>query len=169
MGQISVPVINKTGYSMYWSSMWDDKFNYSRFLKEDIYVRKFIPVLLEDNILINFKHKNRLTIFNNTNNKYNMHMHKDWNNTEIYNYINTLNKSIFYTSKIWILRYQSWVLIFFYIYSPSFNKLLKKSDISDTSVTDSVSHNILLNYYNSLIKLNHNYSFYKKALKKNSF
>jgi hypothetical protein len=169
MGQISVPVINKTGYSMYWSSMWDNKFNYSRFLKEDIYIRKFIPVLLEDNISLNFKNKNCLINFSNLNTKYNMHMHKDWNKTEIYNYINGLNKSIFYTSKIWVLRYQSWILIFFYIYSPSFNKLLKKIDFSESNVNDSISHNIFLNYYNSLVKLNYNYSFYKKSLKKTPF
>lgn len=169
MGQISVPVMNKTGYSMYWSSMWDSKFNYSRFLKEDIYVRKFIPVLLEDNILFNFKNKNKITNFNNLNTKYNVHIHNDFNKHEIYNYINMLNKTIFYTSKIWVLRYQSWVLIFFYIYSPSFNKLLKKTDFLNNSVTDSASHSILLNYYNSLIKLNYNYLFYKNSLKKNTF
>lgn len=169
MGQISVPVINKTGYSMYWSSMWDDKFNYSRFLKEDIYIRKFIPILLEDNILFNFRHKNNLYNLNSVNVKYNMHIHSDWNKYEIHSYINGLNKSIFYTSKIWVLRYQSWILIFFYIYSPSFNKLLKKTDILENSVSDSISHNILLNYYNSLIKLNHNYLFYKNSLNKNIF
>lgn len=169
MGQISVPVMNKTGYSMYWNSMWDDKFNYSRFLKEDIYIRKFIPVLLEDNIILNFKYKNCLTNIDSLNYKYSMHMHNEWNKYEVRNYVNSLNKSIFYTSKIWILRYQSWILIYFYIYSPSFNKLIKKVDILDNSVSDAVYHTIVLNYYNSLIKLNYNYSFYKNSLYKNNF
>jgi hypothetical protein len=57
--------------------MWDDKFNYSRFLKEDIYVRKFIPVLLEDNILLNLKYRNYLKNLDSLNNKYNMHMYND--------------------------------------------------------------------------------------------
>lgn len=169
MGQISVPVINKTGYSMYWSSMWDDKLNYSRSLKEDIYIRKFLPVLLEDNISSTLKIKNFSDKFLNLNTKYNIHLNSDWNRNEIYNYLKSLNRSIFYTSKIWVLRYQSWVLIFFYIYSPTFNKLLKKTDLSNEIVFDSFSHNILLNYYNSLIKLNYNYSFYKNSLKKSIF
>ena len=169
MGQISVPVINKTGYSMYWSSMWDNKFNYSKFLKEDIYIRKFIPIFLEDNILYNFKQNSNLSNSININVKYNLHLQNNWNRDELYNYINSLNKVIFYTSKIWVLRYQTWILIFFYIYSPSFSKLLKKVNNIENNVFDSISHNILLNYYNSLIKLNYNYSFYKNSLNKNSF
>ena len=53
MAQISIPMSNKVGYSMFWNSMWDNKINYTRSLKEDIYLNRFVNLVFEDNISAN--------------------------------------------------------------------------------------------------------------------
>jgi len=67
VAQISIPISNKVGYSMYWNSMWDSKINFSRSLKEDIYLRQFIPLIFNDKvstkILKTIKYKNFLKVF----------------------------------------------------------------------------------------------------------
>jgi hypothetical protein len=166
MGQISVPAMNKTGYSMYWSSMWDDKNNFSRLLSEDIFIKKFIPLLIEDNILIKNFNKNNFKANNvDLNYKYSLAFNVDINLNNVYSYIYSLNKIIFYTSKIWVVKYQTWILIFFYIYSP-FNKLFKdKSDgLNNFNLNNSVSNDIVYNYYISILKTNYNYNFFKASL-----
>ena len=50
MAQISIPMSNKVGYSMFWNSMWDSKINYAKSLKEDIYLNKFVPMIFNDSI-----------------------------------------------------------------------------------------------------------------------
>lgn len=83
--------------------MWDDKNNYARHLKEDLYIRKFIPTLLEDNVSLNFK--NFLPILgkdniNYINNKYNLQLNQDFNKNNLIKYIKSLSKTPFYFSKI---------------------------------------------------------------------
>jgi len=172
MGQISIPAINKTGYSMYWSSMWDDKNNYARHLKEDIYIRKFIPVLLEDNISFNIKssfYNPKKDNFDYINNKYNLQLSQDFNKNNLIKYIKSLSKVPFYFSKIWIFRYQSWVLIFFYMYSPVFNSFFKKENPEIEEFDNSLGFNILYNYYVSVLKLSYKYEFFKKSINKDLF
>ena len=48
MGQISIPASNKSGYSMFWNSMWDSKHNYNVFLKQDIFIKSSLILFFSD-------------------------------------------------------------------------------------------------------------------------
>ena len=128
MAQISIPMSNKVGYSMFWSSMWDKKINFSRSLKEDIYLHSFIPMIFNDNIsLKTFKMKN----FNETRKSdicqlYNLHLKiSSLSKSDFYKYILEVNKINLFKSKIWVLKYQKWIIIYFFAYLPIFNNLKK--------------------------------------------
>ena len=165
MGQISVPSLNRTGYSMYWNSMWDDKHNYTRNLKEDIFIKRFMPLFFEDSISSFLLTSNIIKKkFNNQN--YEIFIKPDQNLNEFKNYIIDLNKSPLYFSKSWILKYQTWVIIYFFVYSFSFNKLLNKNSVY---IDDSIFNpeiDILSNYYYTLTLSNYDFTFFKKFIYK---
>jgi hypothetical protein len=46
MGQISLPVLNRTGYTNFWASVWDNTSNYQQILKEDYLLRLILPIFL---------------------------------------------------------------------------------------------------------------------------
>ena len=48
MVQKNIPYINKSGYSMFWNSMWDNKNNYSKFLQKDYFIKSFINYFFSD-------------------------------------------------------------------------------------------------------------------------
>lgn len=50
MGQISLPVINKSGVSSYWDTSGDSKYEISLLYAKDFYVRSFITYLMRCNI-----------------------------------------------------------------------------------------------------------------------
>lgn len=170
MGRISVPIMNKTGYTMYWNSMWDDKINYNRSLKEDIFLKEFVYLFFEggSNFMIYLNLKNfqeKLEIFKK---KYFFHtkklIKKNDIGTEISFKLVIKRKKKFrpYLSKIWLIRYQNWVIIYFYAYSFNLSSFYKKS--LDLKKKYSKYANILSIYYDVLLKLRYNYNLYKKSL-----
>jgi hypothetical protein len=54
LGQASIPVLNRTGYSMYWLSSWDDLHSYSTYFNEDMFVRSLIDNLFHRKISTHF-------------------------------------------------------------------------------------------------------------------
>jgi len=50
MGQISLPVINKSGVNSYWDSNGDSRYEMSLFYSKDYYVRSLITYLMRSNI-----------------------------------------------------------------------------------------------------------------------
>lgn len=50
MGQISLPVINKSGINSYWNTSGDSKYENSIFFSKDYYLRKLISHLVKRNI-----------------------------------------------------------------------------------------------------------------------
>lgn len=165
-----MPIMNKTGYSMYWNSMWDDKLNYSRSLKDDIFLKNFMYIFFEGGsnfiIPLNLKHFEKK--FKLLKRRYNFQVKKVNKKNELgdivsYKYVTKKRKKFRpYLSKIWILKYQTWVIIYFYSYSFNlsvfFKKKLKKSDKFKKY------YNIVFNYYKNLIKINYNYDFYNENL-----
>lgn len=119
MGQVSLPMLNRTSFFTFWDSVWDDFFNYKRSVREDIFVKKLIYFLLIDQILfssyfislnfffflkkfpflniLKFKHYNDLTKFFKK---------------------QSIKTIPVYFSKLWVIRYQNWVLFSIYIYKP---------------------------------------------------
>ena len=149
MGQVSTPILNKVGYSMFWSSMWDNKINYNRSFKEDIYLKRFINLIFEDCASANtikFYNKQYSKIIFNT---YRIPT-KAKKPKELYKYLTKNNKIVFYSSKLWILKYQKWIILYIYLYLPIYNKLKTRIFIQN--------HNTL--YKDSILNL---YNFYKKS------
>ena len=122
MGQISLPVLNRTGYSTFWQSVWDDKHNFNRGLKEDFLIRTIIPYIFFDRIskqqqFISFKVVDESIILKEF---------VSWPTYAtpelVYNKLKYFflkkTKIPYYILKIWILKFQSWVLIYFNLYSP---------------------------------------------------
>jgi len=65
MGQINLPVLNRTGYSMFWQSVWDEKHNFNRGFKEDILLRKILPLFFQER-LVNKKQFLNYNVINNS-------------------------------------------------------------------------------------------------------
>lgn len=158
MGQIGIPMLNKVGYSMFWNSMWDNKINYSRNLKEDIYLNKIFKYLLNDNTSFNtLTHtKKREKMFN-----YKLSKSKHFYKKNLFK----LNKIIFYSSKLWILKYQKWVILYNFIYIPKFSEIskfnIKKGNLNKNSI---FFKNLYKIHMKANSKLKASYSFFKKKV-----
>jgi hypothetical protein len=135
MGQISLPVLNRTGYSMFWQSVWDEKHNYNRGLKEDILLRRVLSLFFYDR-MVHKRHFVNYDVIENSSILYDLDswsVFKD--NKHLYiHFLNSLkkkNNTPYYVLKVWILKFQTWVVIFFSLYVPSrkslSDKLKKKS------------------------------------------
>lgn len=169
MGQISIPMLNKVGYSMYWNSMWDNKVDFSRSLKEDIYLNKFVPLIFSDLISAKILKYSKSSIKKIDIDYYNIPT-KNKTKHEIYLHLLRSNKLNLYSSKIWILKYQKWLIIFFFVYLPRYNRLKKKLFFSKKiEQYDNSVFNLFAIYKKANIKLNFSYSFYKNQVNKNYF
>lgn len=128
MGQASIPMLNKVGSSMYWNSMWDNKINYTSNLCEDIFLKKFVPLIFKDNT--SFRNLNVLNLDRKQlkiiKNKYRLHISiigvKKTNFTK---YIVKSKKVESYFSRLWVMKYQKWVVLYLYVYIPKFSELRK--------------------------------------------
>jgi len=114
MGQISIPAANKSGYSMFWNSMWDSKHNYGIFLKQDIFIKSSLILFLND------YSSDKLFFFLKSDSKQNfkkyllndLKLKKNISFNSYYNFIrNSDNNNNLFFSKLWLLRYQSWVIL----------------------------------------------------------
>lgn len=158
MGQISIPAANKSGYSMFWNSMWDSKHNYSVFLKQDIFIKSSLILFLNDyssDKLFFFLKLNNRKMFK----KYlpvRLKLNKNLNYNNYYKIIRneSNNYSIFF-SKLWVLKYQSWFILNISILFFLKNEELKKNN-------DVNFDNWLFFYYKNLFNkpLNVNKKFY---------
>lgn len=168
MVQKNTPYINKSGYSMFWNSMWDDKINFSKNLQKDFFLKSFINFFFSDFIfnqfLNNFK-KNELNVdfFKN----YNFNI-LNFNKKFLKIYINSFCDSYFILSKIWLFKYQNWVILYFYLFSKN-NPIFKKNN-SKYKVKKNHLYNYLNNYYLNIFKFNKiNSNVSHNIFKKNNF
>lgn len=154
MAQRGIPMANKVGYSMYWSSMWDNlNKSYPKTLKEDIYLRKIMPFFFDDKNSINIL-KLRKKINKKDIEKYLIHSNRKEINKDLLKYLFKKNKVIMYPSKLWILRYQSWLILFYFIFLPQFGEFGKGAKLQKI---------LKLDDFFSV------YSFYKKVTIKSSY
>lgn len=145
MGQSNMSILNKVGHSMFWSSMWDSKNSYNRYSKEDIFLKSFFSLSFTDSLSVNamsFK-KNKIKL-----KKYTQLV--DITNKNLYRYYINLNKLSYYPSKIWILRYQKWLLIYSFIFLDKFNKISVKNFAFDDDV---IFKNNFYYFYRNFLKL----------------
>lgn len=169
MVQKNIPYINKSGHSMFWNSMWDTKNNYSKFLQRDFFIKSFINYFFSDFLQNQFIFKfnlNNLSLFS-INSDYNLNL-IEINNKYINLYLNNNSNLDIYNSKVWLFKYQSWVIIYFFIFSKFNSYILKKNfKINNNSL---YLYNYLNNYYINLLRLNFNKKYSKSfILNKNNF
>ena len=158
-----MPIMNKTGYSMYWNSMWDDKINYTRSLKEDIFVKIFFNLFIEGGytFLLRYKIKNIDLHLDFLKKTYNLHILKKKKEDNKYNYITDYSRfSEPYSSKIWMMKYQTWVIFYFFIYSFNSGVFFKKKKIKIRKSSKKY-YDLLNSYYFNLNKIDYNYKSYK--------
>lgn len=177
MGQVSLPVLNRTGYSMFWQSVWEDKFNFNRSLKEDYLFNLFFSLFLFGKI------SSRSTFFLKSffDKSLLVNQHKFWSSYKNYTdfYIKLLKifkikkKFPYFLLKLWIIRVQSWVILLLSFYIPPKAKIFQnvKSNNSLTSNHKKKSQNdslFLTNtlFYNYLffVNLKYNKNFLKNNL-----
>ncbi len=114
MGQSSIPILNRNGYSMFWLSSWDDLHSYSTNLNEDVFIRNFFFNLVTDKYSSNLYFSvNSISRFSESNSFGLIKI----NNKNISDFLFKQNKLPYYISKIRILKFQKWLLVYFYIYN----------------------------------------------------
>jgi len=158
MVQKSMPYVNKSGYSMFWNSMWDTKNSYSKFLQNDFFIKSFINFFLSDffqNQFILKLNNTNLTNFVNFNYKFH-HFNNSKKLMSLY-LIENFNINIYF-SKIWLFKYQNWIIIYFYIYSKSNSYIFKKN--TRINKNNNYLYNYINNYYISSLSLNINKNYY---------
>ena len=131
MGQINLPVLNRTGYSSFWQSVWDDKHNFNRGMKEDLLIRKLIPYIFLDRIskkkqFINFKffknsrHLNSLKFWTQIKSPKNVY-------PKLKAFMWKKSIVLFYILKICIIRFQTWIIFYLSLYTPIKQALSNKT------------------------------------------
>lgn len=161
MGQSSISILNKVGYSMYWNSMWDNKIIYNRFLKEDIYINKFFDLIFNDNVstnLYNFKKNNFKK------NNFFINQNIDIEFFSLNKYLTSVNSTIHFSSRIWILKYQKWLVLYNFIFLSKINKQNYFSNEFNHSTYKSNFFHTYKYYLKFNNLLNSNYSFYKNKI-----
>ena len=115
MGQSSIPILNRNGFSMFWLSSWDDLHSYSVNLNEDSFLRSFFFYMVNDKYSSNFfLSKQKIIKYSD---KFNFNLNKT---TSLFNFNDFLfrsNKLPYYISKVRILKFQKWLIVYFYLYN----------------------------------------------------
>ena len=158
-----MPIMNKSGYSMYWNSMWDDKLNYTRSFKDDVFIKFFFYLFIEGgySFLMRYKIKNIDDHFNYLKIKYYFQIFKKKKDENKYMYLtDESNSSKIYLSKIWVLKYQTWIIFYFFTYSFKSGVFFKKKKYAKLGKSNNNYLNLMNSYYKNLIKVNYDYDLY---------
>lgn len=166
MAQKSIPIFNKVGYSMFWNSMWDNKNNFSKKIQKENFIKLFINFFISDffyNKFVYFYNFKKINFFN-LNLKYKLNnLFKS--NLLYKNLINYSNNDLL-VSKVWVLKFQNWIVIYFLLYSKN-NFLL---NFNDANYKGNNYYSIINNYYLNFFKFKINKTCLKKAIfLKNNF
>lgn len=119
--------------------MWDDKLNFSKKLKEDILINMFLFLIFNGTINnSNFFYATNASYFwqifisrrdLSLKDYYNSSVKIDDNNKVFFKKPDFFRSTIYYFGKIWILRFNGWVIITFHLYVPQIRS--KVAVISD--------------------------------------
>lgn len=120
LGQASIPVLNRTGYSMYWLSSWDDKHTYNGLFNQDMFVRSFIDNLFHRKIsshFIFFTKKSADHKYKKFLSKYKIFFRHSVNFKQTPKFLRRFYKIPYYWSKIRLIRFNSWLIIYLHLFS----------------------------------------------------
>lgn len=128
MGNMSNPSINRWGLNLFWYKHWYNDVNYHLPIQHDFAINKLVYTFLNFGILfpVNiFIHKywsneiKNISYHNDHNTKYYRVMNfKNFITQEVSHYNERIKIENVYQSKIWILKFQHWVVINFYCFNP---------------------------------------------------
>ncbi len=175
---MSNPSINRWGLNLFWYNFWfNDKIS-SLLLQQDLIINKFIYNYIQFGLLhikniflnkywYNMYKINYLMLNNDDNLKYFriiQYKNKILNQDKSYKIRNQIKNTYF--SKIWILRFQNWIIINIYSFQPltSKNKTLFKRSKETNFFLNS---NKIKNYKNNRIRFIYLYIYSK--INKNSY
>lgn len=137
MGNMSNPNINRWGLNLFWYKFWFNDKNTSKFYNLDNLIEKFIIFYLNYGIFhfknflstnywnfldknINLKFKNFVNFYYFRKIEYKNRIINQYKTYKLRKY----NKNI-YNSRIWILKFQKWLIINYYYFQPLKQKLKK--------------------------------------------
>lgn len=151
MGQSSIPTLNRSGYSMFWTSVWENKHMYTSLFKEDTLIRKYITLLLNEKIST---HKTNLNInkINQSNWVKTYNIKFDFSSETLFNVLQRFNKLPIYISKIHIIRLNNWVVVYFVAATPNTSMYIPNSFKFKSNLTSISEKKYLIylhNYLNS--------------------
>jgi len=127
LGQASIPVLNRTGYSMFWLSSWDSLHHYNKLFNEDMFIRSFFENMFTRKMSTHFYYYKKSHIdfkFKTFVEKYKIHIKYSVTTNQMPRFLRRFYKIPFYWTKVKILRFQHWLIIYFHIFSK--NKKIKK-------------------------------------------
>lgn len=129
MGNVSNPVINRLGVNTFWYRFWYSDVSYSNNLKQDLIFSKLLNIYLYYGINLpntlffsNYWYKSNLQSIN----KVNYYRHFTFKNKilgiESAYRLRTKITDI-YPMKLWLLRFNNWIIINFYWFQPNKKKI----------------------------------------------
>jgi len=147
MGNMSNPSINRWGLNLFWYKYWYNDKNYHLSVQHDNVMSRLLYTFLNFGMTfpVNiFTHKywvkqnNKINYFNNHNTKYYRIMNfKNFITQEISHYNERIRIEHIYQSKIWILKFQHWVILNFYCFNPIKKRQKNKNIITRKRERDS--------------------------------
>lgn len=158
MGQVTLPVLNRKGIYSLWEHNWENKNHYSQNINEDMFLKKFFKYFLKS--WLSTKKTNVKYLSPITSQKKKMKIKKFLNfkisKNEIKNDLSKLpqfRQFPYYFSRIYLIKYANWVIIYMYIYIPDswvnkFNKYNKKIFNVKYSYDLFSYHNTKTKYFN---------------------
>ncbi len=125
MGQTKFKILNRSGYSVYWNNSWESKNNYKKNFINYFFLDLFLEKIFNDNLFVQdyFFIKNKQSL-----NKVNYLYKNVIFLKKLHIFKNNFKKLKVFNSKIWILNYQSWVIVNVYTY------ILKNTNVSINTV-----------------------------------
>lgn len=162
MGQLSYPILNRYGYSMYWDNMWDNLQHYNRFLIKGVFFNFVFFNIFNFYLTLNFFFytKNFYKNINLCRDKYkNFFINFELNLLKNINFNYGKNLNNTYPGKVWIFIIEHWYVISIFLY----NSILSNAEFEE------IKNNIknIFPYMYSTIFLKHNFhklNNYKRIL-----
>lgn len=105
---------------MYWLSSWDNPHFFSKYFTEDMFIRSFFDEMFDRKISAHHifsKSNNRNLRIDLFYNRYDIFMIEDIAFKNIPRFLKRFYKIPYYWSKIRIIRFNKWLIIYLYIYS----------------------------------------------------
>ena len=114
MGQTKFKVLNRSGYSIHWNNSWESKNNYKKNFVNYFFLDSFLKKVFNDNL---FSQDYFFIKSKQTPNKKDYFFKNITFLKELNNFKNNFKKLKVFNSKIWILRYQNWIVVNVYTHT----------------------------------------------------